>query len=388
MAADQGPRPPRGGGAIVLQGGSLGCGMRMTGVRRRPDAGAVGGAAPAPHGRTSRPVGAAIAWLILLLAAAAFAGVLLGTVPLPPLAVLATLLGRRGPRATPLVRDIVLELRLPRVALGALVGGGLAESGAVLQGLFRNPLADPALLGISSGAGFAVVLATTLHLGTGSLWALPAFGFAGGLLATAAVVFLGSTHGRTPVLTLVLAGVAVSALFGAGITLLLTLQPLTQVQTAFAWLYGGLDGASWAGVVVLLPFVLGGGLVAAAFSRELNLLATDEDGAFTLGVAVERSRRVLLLVVALITGACVALSGPVAFVGLIVPHILRRVVGADHRGLLPVSLLGGATLVVLADLAGRTLDAPAEINLGVVTAFVGVPFFLYLLRRETGQRGG
>ena len=286
---------------------------------------------------------------------------------------------------SPMVHTIVLGIRLPRVVLGALVGGGLALSGAVLQGLFRNPLADPGLIGVSAGAAFGAVVAIALGVAAAGLWTLPLWAFGGALLATALVYLLAVRHGRTPVLTLILAGVAVSALFGAGTTAVLTLNiGNTAAQFMLAWLYGSLDGALWRQDAVLAAFVLPGGLLMVFFARELNLLATGQEGAAALGVPVEAAQRILLALAALVTAAAVAASGIIAFVGLMVPHLLRRLIGPDHRLLLPACLLGGGAFLVLADLVARVVIAPAEINLGVVTAVLGVPFFLYLLRRGGG----
>jgi len=335
--------------------------------------------------RPRRPsrVALVFAALLLLLLLAAVLGTALGTVALPPGQVGRALLGLPVARTT---RTIVVTIRLPRVALGALVGAGLALSGAVLQGVFRNPLADPGLIGVSAGAGFGAVLAIAVGVSAQGLWTLPLWAFAGALLASGLVYVLAGRHGRTPVLTLILAGVAVSALFGAGTTLLLTLSAGSSgdVQAMLGWLYGSLDGALWRPDAVLAAFVLPGGAAMALFSRELNLLASGEEGAAALGVPVAAAQRTLLGLAALVTAAAVAASGMIAFVGLMVPHLLRRLVGADHRVLLPASLLGGAAFLVLADLLARVVARPVEINLGVVTAVLGVPFFLYLLRRGRG----
>ncbi len=309
-------------------------------------------------------------------------GTVAGTVPLAPGRVLAALFGLPVSQETHI---IVWAIRLPRVVLGALVGAALALAGAVLQGLLRNPLADPGLLGVSAGAGFAAVVAIAAGAATASLWVLPFWAFCGALVASALVYAMALRQGRTSVLTLILAGVAVSALFGAGTTLVLTLHMGTaDVSSMFGWLFGSLDGALWRQDAVLAPLVAFGALGMLRYARDLNLLATGEDGAAALGVAVERSRQILLVLAALMTGAAVAMSGVVSFVGLMVPHILRLLVGADHRRLLPASVLGGATFVVLADLVARVVVRPAELNLGVVTAILGVPFFLYLLGRTAG----
>lgn len=317
--------------------------------------------------------------LLLLLVISSVLALGFGTVSLPPAQVVRALVGLPVP---PTTHAIIVAVRLPRVLLAVLVGSGLALSGAVLQGVFRNPLADPGLIGVSAGGGFGAVLAIALGVSARGLWTLPLWALVGALVASGLVYLMATRHGRTPVLTLILAGVAVSALFGAGTTLLLTLSAgNTDMQAMLGWLYGSLDGALWRQNAVLACFVLAGGTAMALFARDLNLLAMGEDGAAALGVPVERVRRELLCLAALVTGAAVAASGMIAFVGLIAPHLLRRLVGADHRALLPASLVGGAAFVVLADLLARVVARPAEINLGVVTAVLGVPFFLYLLRQ-------
>ncbi len=324
-----------------------------------------------------------LAALLALLILSALLSTAFGSVPLPLGQVARALTGLP---VDPTVRTIVIAIQLPRVVLGALVGAGLALSGAVLQGVFRNPLADPGLIGVSAGAGFGAVLAIAVGAAAQGLWTLPLWAFAGAVLASGLVYLLAVRHGRTPVLTLILAGVAISALFGAGSTLILTLNiGNTDVQSMLAWLYGSLDGALWRQDAVLAAFVLPGGATMALFARDLNLLSTGEEGAAALGVPVEGAQRALLGLTALVTAAAVAASGMIAFVGLMVPHLLRRLVGADHRVLLPASLLGGAAFLVIADLLARVVAAPAEINLGVVTAVIGVPFFLYLLRRGGGR---
>ncbi len=328
--------------------------------------------------------GAVLGGLALLLVVASGCAIAFGSVSVPAGPLVRALLGLPvGPRTA----SIVLAIRLPRVVMAALAGCALAQSGAVLQGLFRNPLADPGLLGVSSGAGFAAVCAIALGLEVHGLWILPLCAFAGAILATATVYVLAVRRGRMPVLTLILAGVAVSALFAAGTTLVLTVSALSQnVLAMLNWLFGGLNGILWRQDATVAPFVLLGGAAMCLFGRELNLLAAGEEGAAALGVPVEPVRRMLLALTALVTAAAVAAAGPIAFVGLMVPHMLRLLIGADHRLLLPASMLGGASFLVLADLVARVVVRPGEINLGVVTALVGVPFFLYLLRRAT--RGG
>jgi iron complex transport system permease protein len=321
----------------------------------------------------------ALAGLLLL---SVWVAVALGPVPLPLPQTLAALAGRPAPA---LVRTIVWDLRLPRVLVAGAVGSGLAVAGCVLQGLFRNPMADPAVLGVSAGAGLGAVVAIYGGLGAVSLWTLPGLAFVGAMLTALCVYGLATRAGRTPVLTLLLAGVAVGSLLSAAIGLVLTLAQEVAVQAMVHWLMGAFEGETWQHVAVAVPVIAAGSGACLLFARELNILSTGEEAARGVGVPVEWTKRILLGLAALITAAGVAVSGTIGFVGLMVPHILRLLVGPDHRHLLPASALGGAAFLILADLAARLLIRPAELSVGVITSFLGVPFFLYLLRR---QRGG
>jgi iron complex transport system permease protein len=284
---------------------------------------------------------------------------------------------------------ILLQIRLPRVVVAALVGGALALAGTVMQALFRNPMADPGIIGVSSGGALGAVIAIFTGLAFLHPLLLPALALLGASLSAFLVYALAIRQGRTPVTTLLLAGIAVSSFLTALTTLLLSLtQNILVLRELLFWLMGGLDGRGWHHVrIVFLPVVLGGvGLIA--FARELNLLASGgEEEAASLGVEVEWTKRILLLVASLITGLAVAVSGVIGFVGLVIPHLTRLLVGADHRILLPASFLCGAAFLTWADLVTRTIFQAEELRLGVVTAFVGAPFFLYLLwQRERGSR--
>lgn len=283
---------------------------------------------------------------------------------------------------------VLWAIRLPRVALGALVGGGLAVAGATLQGIFRNPLAEPGLIGVSSGAALGAVAAIVFGLVTFGSVTLPLFAFGGGLIATLIVYAFSRYGGRTEVVTLILTGIAVNAVAGAGTGLLTTMATDAQLRNIVFWTLGSLGGATWPAVVAVLPFVGLGVLLAVRWGRELNLMVLGEGEARHLGVSTEKVRLVLITLAALITGAAVSVSGIIGFVGLVVPHLIRLLSGPDHRTLLPASVLGGATLLLLADLAARTLVIPAELPLGVVTALVGGPFFLWLLHRTRKHHGG
>ncbi|HLT47254.1 MAG TPA: iron chelate uptake ABC transporter family permease subunit, partial [Rubricoccaceae bacterium] len=282
---------------------------------------------------------------------------------------------------------VLLYVRLPRVLLGLLVGAALGVSGAVMQGLFRNPLAEPGLVGVSAGSALTAVGFIVLGGGLAlpplvQATALPLAAFAGGLAATWLVYRLATRGGRTAVATLLLAGVALGALAGAGTGLLLFLADDARLRTVTFWSLGSLGGATWTALAGAAPPLLLALAGAAGLARPLNALLLGEAEAFHLGVRVERAKRLAVGAAALGVGAAVAVSGVIGFVGLVVPHLGRLALGPDHRRLLPASALLGASLLLLADLAARTVAAPAELPIGVLTALVGAPFFLWLLLRE------
>ncbi len=288
------------------------------------------------------------------------------------------------PRSTEV---IVLELRLPRVVLAAVVGAALAASGTVFQGLFRNPLADPAIIGVSSGAALgAILVIVTVGAGTLGTLGLPAAAFAGALLTAFAVYRLARIGPSVHVATLLLAGVATAAVISSAMSLVMSLSG-EQIRDIYAWLLGGLVAEGWRSVAIVTPAVVAGVALAALTAHDLNLVALGEERAAQLGVEVDRLKRWAIAVGALLAAAAVSVAGVIGFVGLMTPHLLRLAIGADHRRLLPASLLAGGTLLVLADLAARTVLAPQELPVGVVTALLGGPFFLFLLRRE-GRRAG
>jgi iron complex transport system permease protein len=276
---------------------------------------------------------------------------------------------------------IVWDVRMPRVIVGAAVGGGLAVAGCLMQGLFHNPMAAPGILGVSSGGALGAVLAFALGWAARSIWAVPAAAFIAALAATALVYGVSTRQGRTPVATLLLAGIAVNAFLGAAVSLLLTitLQQYEVGHQAVFWLMGGLDARTWDHVTVVVPLVLVGTGIALFLGGDLNTLLLGEETALSLGVSVQRFKIQVLVLASLITGASVAVSGVLAFVGLVVPHAMRMIVGPDNRVLIPSCLLSGAAFVVLADLIARTAVSPQEVRLGILTSLVGAPFFLYLL---------
>jgi len=270
---------------------------------------------------------------------------------------------------------IVRQIRLPRIVLGATVGFALAAAGTVMQGFFRNPLADPSIIGVSSGAALgavaAIVFAATLPL--------PVMAFIGALLAAFAVYAIATRNGETPVATLLLAGVAIQTFLGAVISFMLV-QAGESLREAVFWLMGHLHNSTWAEVEVTLPLAVLTVGVLYAYAHDLNVLLLGEADAHALGIEVERTKRILLALASVVTAAAVAVAGVIGFVGLVVPHVMRLLVGPDHRILLPTSALAGASFLVTADTLARS--GTAEVPVGIVTAAVGAPFFLYLLRRR------
>lgn len=280
---------------------------------------------------------------------------------------------------------IIFHFRLARVILAVLVGAALAGAGVVLQGLLQNPMADPYILGISSGAALGAALA--LLFGLGSLafgvFAVPALAFIGAAVTALAVYHLARTGGRVPMTTLLLAGIAMGSFLSALTSLVMVISGENLHQVIF-WLMGGFGGRGWEQVQVLLPYVVAGSLPLFLLARELNLLLLGEEPAQHLGVEVERLKQVLLGSATLLAASAVAVSGIIGFVGLIVPHAVRLLVGPDHRVLLPASIFAGAIFLAVADTLARVVAAPLEIPVGVITALCGGPFFLYLLRSKKG----
>lgn len=281
--------------------------------------------------------------------------------------------------------NVLLQIRLPRVVLTLLVGGGLGISGAALQGMFRNPLVEPGLIGVSSGAAlFAVIFMVLIPTATASfswvkLLGLPVFAFIGGLICVTAVYQLSKTQGKTDAATLILAGVAINALAGALIGLVLFFADDSALRSFTFWSLGDLGGTTWAKIPISFLLIAIPSIFLLFYSRQLNALALGEQEAFHMGVNVQQVKIRLLISCALIVGAGVAMVGMISFVGLVVPHLIRILFGADHRLVLPGSFLLGAILLNFADLIARLIVIPAEMPIGVITALIGAPFFIWLI---------
>ena len=279
---------------------------------------------------------------------------------------------------------IVFQMRLARVILAALVGAGLAASGVVLQGLFVNPMADPYILGISQGAALGATVAMLSGLGLQALvgiYAIPLIAFGAGLATSIIVYNLARVGSRVQMSTLLLAGIAVG-FFLSAITSYIMITNGQNVHQILFWMIGGFAGRGWDHVKVLLPYFIVGYILMHLYARKLNVILLGEEPAQHLGIDVERMKKVLLIAATLTTASAVSVSGVIAFVGLIVPHAVRLVVGPDHRVLLPTSALAGAIFLIMADAVARTAAAPEEIPVGIITALCGGPFFIYLLRKK------
>ncbi|MFG2335028.1 FecCD family ABC transporter permease [Streptomyces yangpuensis] len=334
--------------------------------------------------------GAVLAVLTAALAVSAIAGLALGPVRIAPGRVVDIVIGGlSGNRPTGAFASIVWDVRMPRILLGAVVGAGLAVAGTVLQALVRNQLADPFLLGASSGASAGAVLVIVFgSAAAGFGMGVPLAAFLGSLVALVAVYAMARRGGTMTTGRLILAGVAVQYILSALTSLVIVLAAHPdQIRSVLFWTLGGLGGARWDELALPSVALLVGGILLLALARPLDLLLAGEEGAHTLGLDTGRFRAAVFVLTSLVIGVLVACSGAIGFVGLMVPHAARMVVGAGHRALLPVAALGGAVFLLLADLIARTAAAPEEIPVGVVTALVGGPFFLWMLRRAGRTEG-
>ncbi|QFT60387.1 Hemin transport system permease protein HmuU [Sulfitobacter sp. THAF37] len=342
----------------------------------------------APRDRLSR-ARALHGWLAVALALACLASLQVGATDVT----LSTLAGKlvQGQPLTRMEHVVLFDIRLPRLAMGVLVGAALAVSGAVMQGLFRNPLADPGIVGVGAGAGLGAILAIVLGaLLPGWITELtghqltPIAAFLGGWGSTLLLYRVSTRNGRTCVATMLLAGIALGALAGALSGILVYIADDQQLRDLTFWGLGSLAGASWAKVLAAGPLMLLSLVVALRLGRALNGLALGEATAAHIGIDVQRMKSVAILAVAGATGAAVAVSGGIGFIGIVVPHLLRLASGPDHRPLLPNAALLGATFLILADVIARVIIAPAELPIGIVTAVLGAPVFLWILLRRKG----
>lgn len=341
---------------------------------------------PPAHMAGDRSLKGKLAFILfaILLVIASLASIMTGPVPLS----VSTVVDAIFSPATADIRDlaIVWSVRLPRTVLAILVGGALAFSGALMQGLFRNPLADPGLIGVSAGATFAaittIVLGETFFGAAALIYLLPVGAFLGGLIATITLYLIATQRGRTSVATMLLGGIAIAALMMAASGILIFMSNDQQLRELTFWSLGSLGGASWPKIIAIIPFIAIGLILALGFAGGFNALALGESEARHLGIPVQLLKRVAIVAVALLTGTAVAVSGSIGFIGIIVPHLLRLAIGPDHRYLLPVSILFGAVLLTAADMVSRTIVAPAELPIGIVTALLGAPFFLWILLRN------
>ncbi|MCK5006194.1 MAG: iron ABC transporter permease [Spirochaetales bacterium] len=316
-----------------------------------------------------------------------------GAVRVPPVSFLRLLLHGLGFRSIELPPEmqlnIILHIRLPRILAALLVGSALALGGVAMQGLFRNPMASPDILGVSTGGSLGAVIAVNTGLFALNVFFPPLLAIAGALLASGLIYLISSYKGRTSLLFVVLAGLAISSLFNGLVSAILLFSQQYEVSQFIFWTMGGLEGRMWKHVLLPLPVLLPGMAVLFLFTRELNIFALGEESALSLGMHVERTKRIILAITAVITGMAISISGPVGFVGLLIPHLFRMLIGPDHRLLLPVSAIGGALFLLTSDLIGRVLIPPFEIRVGIITAVLGSPYFLYLIIRfqRKGLRG-
>ncbi len=319
---------------------------------------------------------------LLALAIALILSLAIGSVFLSPAQLWEALIGH-GTR----VPDAILwDIRLPRTVLVALTGMALSGSGAAYQGLFRNPLADPFLIGVASGAGLGAVIAMSIQwpYSFWGLMAIPMSAFVAGLLTIFIVYSLARLGKTIPTTNLILAGVACSS-FATSLTSFLMLRSTGDLHRALGWLLGGATQAGWTAVIAILPYLLIGLVILTFGGHALNLLQFGDEQAQQLGLNVTRAKTVLLIAASLATAAAVAFSGIIGFIGLIVPHVMRLWFGPDYRRLIPLSIIGGASALILSDVVARVVIAPQEIPVGIVTALVGAPFFLWVLRRAKNQ---
>jgi len=335
--------------------------------------------------------------LTLLLAGLLVGGVVLsaitGQLAITPTEVAGSLLRAIGidtawAPTDPIIESTLWVVRFPRIVMALVVGAALAVAGAVMQAIFGNPLAEPGVVGVSSGAALGAATAIVVGASVLGVAGVAVFAFLGGLVATLLVYVVSRAGGRTEVVTLLLTGIAVNAIAQAGIAFVLFIADSASREQIVFWQLGSLGGSLWSQVAVVAAVAVPGVLIALVLARRYDLLALGERNARHLGVDVERLRLVSIVLVALLTGVAVAFTGIIAFVGLVVPHLIRMIIGPAHRGLVLASAVGGGALLVIADLLTRTLVAGAELPIGMLTSLVGGPFFFWLLYRQRRRSGG
>ena len=322
---------------------------------------------------------AALAGLTLLLVLAALAGVVSGSTEVGVSEVFSVLAGRDIGEVS---RLILFQVRLPRVLLAAVIGAALSAAGVAFQALLRNPLADPFIIGVSGGSAFGAVLAISAGLDVvlAGVSAIPAFSFLGAIGTMAAIYAISRVRGQVPIYTLLLVGVIFNAFYSAVIMFITSVADFTSVLRIVFWLMGNLTSVQYGDIAVVAAYIGLGCAILLLMGRNLNLLSLGEETAAQLGVNVERTKAITFFAASLVTGAAVSAAGMIGFVGLMVPHVVRLLVGPDHRLLMPASILAGASFLILADVVARTIIAPTEIPVGVITAICGGPFFIWLLK--------
>jgi len=339
--------------------------------------------------RRSVVIGAGL--LLLVIGIVLSAGI--GQLPIGPPEVVGSLLRAAGidnawAPVDPLIEQTLWQIRLPRVVMSVAVGALLAVAGAVMQAIFANPLAEPGVVGVSSGAAVGAAIAITIGATAFGSWGSALFAFAGGLAATLVVYAAARSQGRTEAVTLLLTGIAVNAFAGAALALLMFVGDTASREQIIFWQLGSMNGTRWSEVAITVVVGTAAAAATIGLARRYDLLALGDRTAAHLGVKIERLRLVSIVLVALLTGVAVAFVGIIAFVGLVVPHVARMLLGPSNRVLLPVSLIGGATMLVYADLLARTIVPAADLPIGVLTSLIGGPFFFWLIRRNRRRAGG
>jgi iron complex transport system permease protein len=342
--------------------------------------------------RTARGVTLSIV-LAVALVVAVLLSAMVGQLPVTPAEIVGSLLRGAGipngwAPTDQIVESTLWVVRFPRIVMGLAVGAALAVAGSVMQAIFGNPLAEPGVVGVSSGAALGAAAAIVFGVTALGSWSIALFAFVGGLLATLLVYFVSRANGRTEVVTLLLTGIAINAFAGAGLAFLLFVGDTASREQITFWQLGSLNGSLWREVGIVAPIMVVGLVAAVLLGRQYDLLALGERNARHLGVNVESLRIGSIVLVALLTGVAVAFCGIIAFVGLVVPHVIRMAIGPSHRPLIIASAVGGGALISFADLIARTVVPGADLPIGMLTSLIGGPFFFYLLFRQRRRSGG